>query len=108
MGSQSAHEQTEVEVTPSQADAARLIIQIDEAAGKQTPGLIHEIAAARPSHRRVASGPPAEAPTSQAVLSIRLLPTQAPDRELRQETPPSRRLPSFGHRRRRSGPPEAR
>jgi hypothetical protein len=104
MGSESAHEQTEVEVTPSQAEAARLIIEIDTAAGKQTPGLIHEIAAAQPPHRRVASGPSEDEPTPDAVLSITLLPTQG----LRQTTLPPRRLRPFGHRRRQSGPPEAR
>jgi hypothetical protein len=78
MGPESAHEQTEVEVTPSQADAARLIIEIDEAAGKQTPRLIHKIAAARPSRRRVASAPSEDEPTPDAVLSIMLVPTPAP------------------------------
>jgi hypothetical protein len=77
MGPESAHEQTEVEVTPSQADAARLIIEIDTAAGKQIPGLIHKIADASPSRRRVATGPSEDEPTPDAILSITLLPTPA-------------------------------
>jgi hypothetical protein len=98
MEPESAHEQAEVEVTPSQADAAKLIIQIDTAAGKQTPGLIHKIAGARPSRRRVSAGLSEDDPTSHAVLSIRLLPTQATDQGPRQKTLSSRRLRPFGRR----------
>jgi hypothetical protein len=78
MGPESAHEQTEVEVTPSQADAAKLIIEIDTAAGRQTPRLIHKIAAARPTRRLAASEPSEDEPTPDAVLSITLVPTSAP------------------------------
>jgi hypothetical protein len=73
--------QTEVEVTPSQADAASLIIEIDSAAGRQTPGLIYEIARARPSIRVPGFRPPPgrqspdePSPTAAAILLIKLLP----------------------------------
>jgi hypothetical protein len=108
MGPESAHEQTEVEVTPSQADAARLIIEIDAAAGKQTPGPIHKIAGARPSRRSVASGSSEDEPTSDAALSITLLPTQAPDQGRRQKTSSPRHLRPFGRRTRLNRPPETR
>ena len=96
MGPDSAHQeagaeptpQAEVEVTPSQVDAARLIIEIDQAAGKPTPGFIQKIADARPSRRGLGSGrakPPrspadVDEPTHAADLSIGLVPAadQAP------------------------------
>jgi len=93
MAPDSAHQETgaqippapaEVEVTPSQTDAARLIIEIDSAAGRQTPGLIHKIAGARPSRRRSAiwpGGSPEEGPSVAANLQIELTP--APGKALR-------------------------
>ena len=93
MGPESAHQETgpeptppaEVAVTPSQADAARLIIEIDRAAGKETSGLIHKIADARPSRRGLVAGPAErESPTSSARLSIEIervaLPGRSPSR----------------------------
>ncbi len=64
MGPETGREKTEVQITPSQADAARLIVGIDAVTGEDTSRVIRKIADA------------AEEPTAAAQLKIVFRPVE--------------------------------